>query len=139
MSVSGNVKIDNALTISLMWAYSLVTHDLLPGVVYAMLTTLLVVFQELTDSRRRENANLLLMAPTGTSGPLQTAPARASASGRTSQDHHDTGQHPRSGWDRGCCLLRVRSTEDQSRVSRRCLEACGRAASAPRRSTLLAS
>lgn len=51
------------LTISLMWGYALVTHDLLPGVVYIMLTTLLLVFQVLTDSRRRENANLLLVAP----------------------------------------------------------------------------
>ncbi|MCT1459783.1 hypothetical protein M3G03_09565 [Aestuariimicrobium sp. p3-SID1156] len=51
------------LAISLMWGYALVTHDLLPGVVYVMLTTLLVVFQVLTDCRRRENANLLLVAP----------------------------------------------------------------------------
>ncbi|MBB1483665.1 glycosyltransferase family 2 protein [Tessaracoccus sp. MC1865] len=51
------------LLLALIVAYTWVSHDFLPIIVYIALLAVVLVFQVLTDVRRRQSLNLLLVAP----------------------------------------------------------------------------
>ena len=49
--------------LALLYAYTFRTNDFLPLIVYMCLVTVVITVQVLTDPKRRENRNLLLIAP----------------------------------------------------------------------------